>query len=202
MKFLIGQKLQMTQQFRADGTVDPCTLVVAGPCVVTQVKQKDGDGYAAVQLGFGTAKRLTKALAGHLKDLPPARVLKEFRVPSAAGFTRGTTLDVTQFQPGDVVRVTGWSKGRGFQGVVKRHHFKGGPASHGHKDNLRMPGSIGATFPQHVTKGTRMAGRMAAHRVTQRNLRVLSVDPERHQLSVSGALPGARRGLILIESLG
>lgn len=191
----------MSQLFREDGTVEPCTLVTAGPCVVTQVKHGGADGYDAVQLGFGKAKRLTKALQGHLKDLPAARVLKEFRVPSAEGFARGATLDVTQFQTGDVVRVTGWSKGRGFQGVVKRHHFKGGPASHGHKDNLRMPGSIGATFPQHVVKGTRMAGRMAVHRVTQRNLRILKVDPEHHQLAILGALPGPRRSLLLIEAL-
>ncbi len=200
MKAILAKKLNMSQRFRDDGTVVPVTIVSAGPCVVTQVKTAPGDGYAAVQIGYGSAKRLSKPEAGHLKNLSLVRHLKEFRVESLEGFERGKVLDVTQFQPGDVVKVTGWSKGRGFQGVVRRHHFKGGPASHGHKDNLRMPGSIGATFPQHVTKGTRMAGRMAAHRVSVRGLEVVAVDAEHHQLAISGAVPGARNGLLMISA--
>lgn len=201
MKMIIGKKLAMSQRFRDDGTAVPVTVVEAGPCVVTQVKSADRDGYSAVQLGWGTGKRLTKPQAGHLKGLSPFRILREFRVPEARGFNRGQVLDVRQFQPGDRVKVVGRSKGRGFQGVVKRHHFKGGPASHGHKDNLRMPGSIGATFPQHVTKGTRMAGRMGFTRVSQRHLEIIAVDPTHHHLTVSGAIPGHRNSLVLIESL-
>ncbi len=201
MKAFIGQKQSMTQRFRDDGTVVPVTIIAGGPSVVTQVKTAEKDGYAAIQLGWGAAKRMTKPLLGHVKELGPLRHLKEFRVDNAAGFQRGQKLGVEQFSVGDVVQVSGWSKGRGFQGVVKRHHFKGGPASHGHKDNLRMPGSIGATFPQHVTKGTRMAGRMAVHQVSLKGLRVIEVDATKNRLVVSGALPGARNGLIIVTAL-
>lgn len=201
MKAILGKKLAMSQRFLDDGSVMPVTVIEAGPCIVTQIKTVDQDGYAAVQVGWGATKRLTKPEYGHLKDLPQLRVLHEFRVEQPSAFQRGQTLDIQQFKPGDVVRVTGWSKGRGFQGVVKRHHFKGGPASHGHKDNLRMPGSIGATFPQHVTKGTRMAGRMAVHQVSERGHRVIDVDPGRHQLAVSGAIPGHRNSLVIIQEV-
>lgn len=200
MKALIATKRSMTQRFREDGTVVPVTIVEGGPCVVTQVKTAAKDGYAAIQLGWGATKRVTKPIQGHLKELGPLRHLKEFRVDNPATFQRGQKLGVEQFQVGDAVKVSGWSKGRGFQGVVKRHHFRGGPASHGHKDNLRMPGSIGATFPQHVTKGTRMAGRMAVHQVSLKGLRVIEVDAAKNRLIVSGALPGARNGLIIVTA--
>lgn len=200
MKALLGTKRSMTQRFRDDGSVVPVTIVEGGPCVVTQVKTAAKDGYAAIQLGWGATKRTTKPLQGHLQELGPLRHLKEFRVDDTANFQRGQKLGVDQFHVGDSVKVSGWSKGRGFQGVVKRHHFRGGPASHGHKDNLRMPGSIGATFPQHVTKGTRMAGRMAVHRVSLKGLRVIEVDAAKNRLIVSGALPGARNGLIIVTA--
>lgn len=200
MKFLLGRKIAMTQVFRPDGTVVPVTLIAGGPVTVTQVKTKDSDGYTAVQVGFGSKRKLAKPQAGHLKDLPAHRWLREVRLPEAeAGLARGTTLDVSVFSPGDRVKVSGTSKGRGFAGVVKRHHFRGGPASHGHKDNLRMPGSIGATFPQHVTKGTRMAGRMGGERVSVRNLEVVEVRPEENLLVVKGAVPGPIHGFLEIR---
>ncbi|MBI3114966.1 MAG: 50S ribosomal protein L3 [Candidatus Kerfeldbacteria bacterium] len=200
MKALLGKKLAMTQHFRDDGTVVPATLIEAGPCVITQVKTAGRDGYAAVQIGWGAVKHVPKPIAGHLKDGRPVKHLREFRVEKPEEFSRGQELSVAQFSAGETVKVTGWSKGRGFQGVVKRHHFKGAPATHGHKDDLRMPGSIGPTEPQHVFKGTRMAGRMASHRVTVRGLKVLAVDADKHQLLVSGALPGARNGFLMITA--
>ncbi len=189
----------MTQVFQPDGTVVPVTLIAAGPMTVTQVKTKAKDGYVAVQVGFGAKRQLKKPQAGHLKDLPNHRWLRETRVDDTKGIERGGSLDVTVFAPGDTVRVAGTSKGRGFAGVVKRHHFGGGPASHGHKDNLRMPGSIGPTFPQHVVKGTRMAGRMGGERVTVRNLVVVEVRKEENLLVLRGAVPGPINGLVEVS---
>ena len=136
MSFILAKKIGMTQRFRDNGTVVPVTLVEAGPCVVTQIKTADKDGYTAVQLGFGLAKHQTKARAGHLKDLAKSSSLKEFHVEDAKDLERGKVIDATTFAIGNIVRVTGMAKGKGFQGVVRRHHFRGGPASHGHKDNL------------------------------------------------------------------
>lgn len=199
MKFLLGRKLGMTQVFQPDGTVVPVTLIAAGPMTVTQVKTVEKDGYAAAQVGFGTAKKLTKPQAGHLKGLSNHRFLREARLRSTDGMERGQTLDVTMFAVGDTVKVSGTSKGMGFAGVVKRHHFRGGPASHGHKDNLRMPGSIGATFPQHVMKGTRMAGRMGGVRISVRNLKVVEVRKDENLLVVRGGVPGPVNGLLEIH---
>jgi len=200
MKFMLGKKIGMSQRFREDGTVVPVTLIAASPNVVTAVRSEARDGYTAVQVGSGEGKHQNKPIAGHLKDLPAVSVMREFR--GVTGMERGATVAVTQFAPGDVVHVTGVSKGKGFQGVVKRHHFKGGPRTHGHKDNLRMPGSIGAGGVQHVIKGTRMGGHMGNEQVTVQNLEVIAVDAERNELAVKGAVPGARGTLLMLRGSG
>lgn len=153
-KFILGKKLNMTQKFLPDGRVMPVTVVEAGPCTVVQVKGAR-DGYQAVQIGFGYKKNISKPLAGHLKGLANFRYLREFNIGDSAGLTRGQVWDVTSFKAGDILTVRGVSKGKGFQGVVKRHGFHGHPSTHGHKDQERMPGSIGATEPQRVFKGDR-----------------------------------------------
>src|SRR3989339_209517 len=207
MKFIIGKKLNMTQVFREDGTVVPVTRVQAGPCVITQVKTQEKEGTAAVQVGFGTQKtfRLTKPLQGHLKGITKdenaqltVQYLHDFKNDN--DLKRGDVFTVDTFSVGDKVQVTGVSKGKGFQGVVKRHGFHGGPASHGHKDNLRMPGSIGAGGPQHVFKGMRMGGRMGGDQVTVKNLEVIQVFPEENILAIKGAVPGAKGSLLLIST--
>lgn len=201
MKFILGKKVSMTQRFMENGALIPVTVIEAGPCTVTQVRTAQTDGYQAVQLGFGEKRRLTKPLKGQLKGLPLARYLREFRVADSSSYKRGDKIMVEAFAPGDRVKVTGISKGKGFQGVVKRHHFGGGPASHGHKDNLRAPGSIGPTDPGRVFKGTRMAGRMGGDQVTLRNLEVVEVIAEKNLLLIKGAMPGARHSLLLIQGL-
>jgi len=200
MKYLLGKKIGMSQQFREDGTVVPVTLISATPNTVTALRTEEKDGYNAVQIGAGIEKRLNKPIAGHLKGVAAVSVMREVR--DATGVERGAELTVSQFAPGDVVHVSGISKGKGFQGVVKRHHFKGGPRTHGHKDNARMPGSIGAGGNQHVLKGTRMGGHMGNEQVTIQNLEVVSVDAERHVIAVKGAVPGARGTLLMIRGAG
>ncbi len=201
MKFILAKKLQMSQVFQADGAVVPVTLVEAGPCVVTQVKTQENDGYPSVQLGFLNAKRLSKSVEGHLKDLPRARVLAEFRTESAeSGMKRGDMIEATTFVVGDMIQVSGTSKGKGFQGVVKRHHFHGHPSTHGHKDQLRMPGSIGAGGVQKVQKGRRMAGRMGDETVTVKNLKVVEVR-DGNILAIKGAVPGARNAILKIQTV-
>lgn len=200
MKFILAKKLEMTQKFKDDGKVVPVTLVTAGPCVVTQIKTDEADGYKSVQVGFGETKHVSKPQAGHFKDRGRFTVTREFRVPDVAGYELGSKIDVSAFSPGDSIMVIGTSKGRGFQGVVKRHHFHGSPASHGHKDQLRMPGSIGSKRQGPVQKGKRMAGRMGTDRVTVKNLEVVAVDVEHNQLAIKGAVPGARGGLLIIQS--
>ncbi|OGH71143.1 MAG: 50S ribosomal protein L3 [Candidatus Magasanikbacteria bacterium RIFCSPHIGHO2_02_FULL_51_14] len=203
MKFILGTKLGMTQVFRDDGTVVPVTRVAAGPCVVTQVKNAGKNGVNAVQIGFGTQKlfRVPKAQQGHLKGLATVRFMRDFRtLGEEHGLKHGDTFTVRVFAPGEKVQVVGTSKGKGFQGVVKRHGFHGHPASHGHKDQQRMPGSIGATTPQRVFKGKRMAGHMGDARVTVKNLEVVGVKPEENELLIKGAVPGARGGLLLIST--
>lgn len=201
MKFLLGTKKHMSQIFLDDGTVVPVTIVRAEPNTVTAIKSKDKDGYVAIQIGHGQAKerRTNKAQREQWKELGRFKTVKEQRRASTDGVTVGQKIDVTSFAVGDTVQVTGTSKGRGFAGVVKRHHFRGGPASHGHKDNLRAPGSIGATFPQHVLKGTRMAGRLGNAKVTVTNLKVMAVDPDKHELTLGGAVPGPFNGKIIIQ---
>lgn len=200
MPFILAKKIGMTQRFQANGNVVPVTLVQAGPCVVTQVKTADKDGYSAIQLGLGQAKHPSKARAGHTKDLKTNQHLREFRIDDTKGLERGTLINADTFKPGDLVKVTGTSKGKGFQGVVRRHGFRGGPASHGHKDNLRMPGSIGATFPQHVIKGRRMAGHMGDERISVKNLEIIDVNVEQQLIAVKGAVPGSRGALLLLQT--
>ena len=197
-KFILATKQNMPQVFAEDGAAVPATLLKAGPASVSQVKTKEKDGYAAVQVGYGNKKKIGKALAGHLKGAT-YRHLKEF--PLMEGETRavGDAIDVSVFSPGETVSIQGISKGKGFQGVVKRHGFHGGPASHGAKHAHREPGSIGGggRAGGRVVKGMRMAGRMGSDRVTVKNLRVMTVDKEKGEMVISGAVPG-RRGTLLI----
>jgi large subunit ribosomal protein L3 len=197
---ILGKKIGMTQVFKDGGAVEAVTAIEAGPCTVTQIKTKAKEGYEAVQLGFGQAKRLNRPQRGHLKKLGLYRHLREFRVEDAVEIQLGQTVDVGIFNPGDLVDVTGTSKGRGFAGVVKRHHFAGGSKTHGQSDRHRAPGSIGAgTDPGRVIKGLKMAGHMGDERVTVRKLQVVKADPERNLLLVRGAVPGARNGLLIIK---
>lgn len=201
MKFLLGRKIGMTQKFKDTGEVTPVTIVAAGPCTVTQLKTEETDKYKAVQIGFEKAKKINKPKAGHLKDLEPFKKLKEFRIADDAELKlkKGDKIDVSQFEVGDKVKVTGTSKGKGFQGVVKRHGFSGSPASHGHKDQLRMPGSIGAcSYPARVFKGKKMAGQMGNKQVSVRNLEIIETDKEKNLLYIKGAVPGANQGVVLI----
>lgn len=202
MKFILGKKLEMTQKFLDDGTVVPVTAVLAGPCAITQVKTVAKDGYDAAQIGFGIKKKMNKPQAGHLKDLDNFRYLREVRIDELKGkedLKRGDVIAVDSFQVGDLVKVSGNSKGKGFQGVVRRHGFSGSPATHGHKDQLRMPGSIGSTGPQRVFKGMRMAGRMGDERITVKNLKVIEIDKNKNIIFIKGAIPGARNGLVEIS---
>ena len=200
---LIGKKLGMTQIFDERGEVIPVTVISAGPCVVTQVRTKERDGYEAVQLGYGETRRLTKPEQGHLKAAGTdalLRHLREFEADDITDLPVGSQVTVGIFKPGDVIDVIGTSKGKGFQGVVKRHGFRGGPKTHGQSDRHRAPGSIGAgTTPGRVYKGTRMAGRMGNERATVQNLRVVQVDEERNLLVVRGSVPGANEGLLMIR---
>jgi large subunit ribosomal protein L3 len=193
----------MGQVFAEDGQAEAVTAIEAGPCVVTQVKTKDKEGYDAAQLGFGQAKRLNSPQKGHLKKLGQFEYLREFRVADTKKIKVGDKVNVGLFKEGDLVDISGVSKGKGFAGVVKRHGFAGGPKTHGQSDRHRAPGSIGATTsPGRVLKGTRMAGHMGNNRVTTRHLRVYKADPERNLLLVKGAVPGAKNGLLLIEKRG
>jgi large subunit ribosomal protein L3 len=197
---ILGRKLGMTRTFDEQGEEVALTLIQAGPCWVTQLRTPERDGYTAVQLGFEETRRLNRPEAGHLKNLPKLRHLREVPADSLEGVQVGMRVDAGLLRPGDRVDVTGTSKGRGFAGVVKRHHFGGGPKTHGQSDRHRAPGSIGSgTTPGRVLKGTRMAGRMGGERVTVKNLRVLQVDPERNLIAVAGAVPGARNGLLIIR---
>ena len=193
----------MTQVFAKDGRVIPVTRVQAGPCVVTQVKKKDNHSSSAVQIGYGEQKmfRHAKPQRGHLNGLEAVRVMRDVPVENDDhGLNRGDIFSVEIFAQGDKVQVTGTSKGKGFQGVVKRHNFAGSPKTHGHKDQHRMPGSIGATGPARVFKGTRMGGHMGDAQVSVLNLEVVEVDEEKNELLIKGALPGARNSLVLIVS--
>jgi len=202
-KGIIGTKVGMTQLFdQESGQVTPVTVIEAGPCPVVAVRTPEVDGYTGVQLAFGPVKerRLGKPRAGHLKaaGVAPHRTLIEFR--DADGLNAGDTVTVESFEPGERVKVSGVSKGKGFAGTIKRHRFHRGPASHG-SHNVRAPGSIGASAtPSHVYKGTRMAGQMGSQRVTQRGLRVVEVDAEKNLLLVRGAVPGAVGGVVEVRS--
>lgn len=204
LKGLIGKKIGMTQIFDENGIAIPVTLIEAGPCYVTQIRTPQQDGYSAVQLGFEEVKpkRLTGGQLGHLKrnNLPPLRYLREFRVKDIQ-FQEGDRITVTDvFNTGERVDVIGLSKGKGFQGGVKRYGFAGGPRTHGQSDRLRAPGSRSSTTtPGRVFKGSRGAGHMGFDRVTVQNLRVVLVDGERNLLAVRGAIPGPKGGIVLIK---
>jgi large subunit ribosomal protein L3 len=198
---MIGKKLGMTQIFDDSGLAYPVTVLEVGPCVVTQVKTEESDGYASVQLGFGLDKRLNSPERGHRRKSGfMSRDLREVKVTDPGEFTVGQVITADAFSEGELVDVTGTSKGRGFQGGVKRHGFRGGPKTHGQSDRTRAPGSIGSSAtPGRVFKGLRMAGRMGNDRVTVQNLKVLRVDPSRNVLLVEGSVPGANEGLVLIR---
>lgn len=202
MKYILGRKIEMSQRYRPTGEVVPVTIVKAEPCTVTQVKTLEKDGYVAVQIGCGITKHHTKSELGHLGANDKLGTLREFRPEALDGAAVGAKLTVAAFQPGDAIDVTGISKGKGFQGVVKRHHFAGGPASHGHKDNLRMPGSIGAGGHQHVHLGQRMGGRMGGEAVTVKGLEVIEIDAEKNLIAIKGAVPGARGTLLMVAGPG
>lgn len=216
MKAILGTKLGMTQLFDESGNVARVTLIQAGPCVVTQVKTNERDGYNAVQLGFGEAKHPAKPQVGHQKAAGSnAKTFREIRIADvqashpdakareaaaaeAMALEVGATIDVTSFEAGDEVQVTGTSKGKGFAGTIKRHNFSRGPKTHGSR-NYRAPGSIGSGYPEHVFKGMRMAGHMGHERVTVKGLKVVVVDAKLGLLAISGAVPGPKRGLVMVR---
>lgn len=217
MKGIVGRKIGMTQVFDENGVATPVTIIQAGPCYVTQVKSADGkDGYNAIQVGFDETKerRLTKGQLGHLglaktkknknrksnHGIPAVRHLQEFRTKTAGEYHVGQVLTVDQFEIGDVIDVTGTTKGRGFAGVVKRYNFAGGPKTHGQSDRWRAPGSIGAgSGMAHVIKGKRMPGHMGVERHTVQNLTVVRIDQERNLIAVKGAVPGHKGGIVFIR---
>lgn len=205
MKGILGRKVGMTQLLTARGTVVPVTVIEAGPCYVTQIKTPEKDGYSAIQLGYEETRprRLTKGELGHIRrrgvNLPALRILREIRMKNLADYSVGQKLLADIFKVGERVDVKGISKGRGFQGGVKRYGFRGGPRTHGQSDRLRAPGaSSSGTTPGRLYKGKRMAGHMGNVPVTVSNLRVELVDPERNLLAVRGAVPGAKGGLVVI----
>ncbi|MBN2366774.1 MAG: 50S ribosomal protein L3 [Calditrichaeota bacterium] len=203
MSGILGKKIGMTSIFDELGHVVPVTVIEAGPCYVTQVRTGENDGYDAIQLGFGVKKekRVKKPLAGHVKkaNVAAPQKLKEFSGFEGKELNPGDEVKVDIFKPGDMVKIAGTSKGRGFTGVVKRHNFGGGPVTHGQSDRLRAPGSLGqSSDPSRVYKGLKMAGQMGNKRLTVKNLRVIKVDPEKNLLFVRGAVPGARNSYVEI----
>lgn len=200
MKALLGTKIGMTQIISESGAAIPVTLIQAGPLTVTQVKSVETDGYNAVQVAYGEGKNLSKAVAGHVKSAKVSpKHIREFRVETLPENMKvGDTIDVTEFALGDIVDATGTSKGKGFAGTVKRHNFNTSKKTHGGNGNVRKPGSIGSMYPQKVFKGKRMAGRMGADRVTVKNLEVAYVDAASNLIGLKGAVPGPKKGLIII----
>ncbi|MFN3873551.1 MAG: 50S ribosomal protein L3 [Ignavibacterium sp.] len=202
MSGIIGKKIGMTSIFGNDGEIIPVTVIEAGPCTVVDIKTTEKDGYQALQLGFGSVKekKVNKPLAGHFKknNVSPKRVLKEFKNFNVSEFKIGDEIKCSIFNEGDIIKVSGKSKGKGFQGVVRRHGFGGiGMTTHGQSDRVRAPGSIGASsYPSRVFKGQRMAGRMGYDNVTIRGLKVVKVDPERNLIFVKGAVPGAINSIV------
>lgn len=197
---ILGRKVGMTQIFETDGTSVPVTVIETPPSVVLQVKTKKDDGYEAVQVGFGTRKRVNSPAKGHMKGLGQFRYLREFKVDNIGEWEVGKKVGCEIFEPGDLVDVSGASKGRGFAGVMKRHGFHGGPKTHGQSDRARAPGSIGAgTSPGRVIKGLKMAGHMGTTQVTVKSLKVVRSDPERGVLMIRGAVPGNEGILVKIR---
>ena len=207
MATLVGRKVGMIQIFGKDDALVPVTIIQAGPCPVVQVKEEAVDGYRAVRIGYEDipSKRVNRPDAGVFEKsgLEPKRILREFRLTSEETYQIGDILDVAMFEDGDQVDVTGCSKGKGFAGVVRRHHFKGGPKTHGQSDRHRAPGSIGqSSYPSRVFKGVRMGGRMGNRRVTTKGLSVVRIDKERNLLFIKGSVPGARGGVVSIRKAG
>lgn len=200
MKALITRKVGMTSIITEDGTLAPVTLLSASPCVVTQVKTAETDGYTAVQLGFETAKKVGKSQAGHFKKAGVTpKIVREFRVDEIEeAITVGVSLAADVFELGDTVHVTGTSKGKGFAGTIKRHNFKRGRKTHGGQ-SYRRPGSIGSMYPQKIFKGKRMAGQMGNEQVTVQNLKVALVDTENQVIGLIGAVPGPRKGIVVVK---
>ncbi len=206
-KFILGLKLGMSQIFDEKGNVIPVTVIKAGPCYVTQIKTKEKDGYSAVQIGFGEAKKITKALAGHFKKAKVGKLmfLREFRNETPKIDDKELKIkdkiDISIFKEGDRVKVSGISKGKGFQGAVKRWGFSGMGASHGVKHEHRTLGSVGSSFPERVIKGKKMPGRMGSERVTVKNLKIVKIDKENNILVIKGTVPGVKGTLLEIRSL-
>jgi len=200
MKFILGRKLKMTQIFDEEGNVIPVTLIEAGPCVVTQIKKKEKDGYEAIQVGFEKIEKPNKIKKTQAKK--PFKVLKEFRGKNLdiSQFKEGQVIDVSIFKEGEKVTISGKSKGKGFAGVVKRWGFAGRPKTHGTKHEVRAPGSIGSATPPRVVKGRKMAGRLGGERVTVKNLTIVKVDPKNNLLAVKGAVPGIKGSLLEIKT--
>ncbi len=197
MKLILGKKIGMSQIFDKKENVIPVTVIEAGPCFVTQIKSQDKNNYSAVQIGY---EKLKDKKISKSKKKKPYRYLREIRLDNSKKFKIGNEITVDVFEEGDLVKISGISKGKGFQGVVKRHGFSGGPASHGHRHVLRTPGSIGSAFPQRVVKGKKMPGHAGAKRVTTTGLKVVKVDKENNLLAVKGAIPGPNNGLVEIKS--
>src|SRR5215213_3349042 len=203
MEAILGRKLGMTQVFSANGEARGVTVVEAGPCIVVQIKTQDRDGYEEIQIGFGARKRINKPLAGHMKRQGQFRWLREIRVDDSNSYEVGQKIGPELFEEGDIVDVVGTSKGKGFAGGVKKHHFHGGPKTHGQSDRHRAPGSLGSgTTPGRVRKGLHMAGHMGDDRVTVKNLKVFQSNPDRGVLLVEGAVPGGVNGLLRISKTG
>ena len=203
VKGILGRKIGMTQVFDEAGRAVPVTVVEAGPCRVAQVKTVETDGYSAIQLGFGTARKTSKPAAGHFAKagVDATRYLVELRLDDVGDFAPGAEIKADVFEAGETVDVIGVTKGKGFAGGMKRHNFKGLSASHGTEKKHRSPGSIGgASTPARVFKGTRMAGQLGHRRVTTLNLKVITADPERNLLLIRGAVPGPKGGLVMVRS--
>ena len=199
MKALLGTKIGMTQVIGEDGVTTPVTIIQAGPCTVTQVKSVETDGYNAVQVAFGEGKNLSKAVAGHVKTAKVTpKHIREFRVEDISDVKVGDVIDVTKFELGDIVDATGVSKGKGFAGTVKRHNFNTSKKTHGGNGDVRRVGSIGSMYPQKVFKGKRMPGRMGHDQVTVKNLRIAYISLEDNLIGVKGAVPGPKKGLIVL----
>lgn len=201
MKALITRKVGMTSTIAEDGVVQAVTLLSASPCVITQVKTEETDGYTAIQVGFEEAKKMGKSQAGHFKPSKvQPKVVREFRIAELDETTKvGETISADVFNVGDIVAVTGTSKGKGWAGTIKRHNFHRQRKTHGGKGNTRKPGSIGSMYPQHIFKGKKMAGQMGDEQVTVKNLKIALVDMELGVIGVTGAVPGPRKGIVLVR---
>ena len=203
MQALIGRKIGMTQILQEDGVAVPVTILQAGPCTVTQIRDQEQDGYTAVQLGFEESKKQSKPMAGHTKKSKlAAKIIREFRVDDVPEDAQvGASFDVTKFNVGDQVTVRGVSKGKGFAGTVKRHNFNTSKSSHGGKGSIRKPGSIGSMYPQKVMKGKKMAGQMGSVKTTVKNQKVVLIDTDSNLLGIRGSVPGPNKSIVTIEGV-